>query len=248
MSLRQRSYIQYSFSLIHLLITIVFFIGWNNVMINGSYQNVIIKVITIFYFFGGGVLLLLLWFGLIIYTELRNECEKSISPSIFVKKYIFPFVCLVNIIITYIYMKYHDTENLVPSTMVHFLIFSVVLFLFVILNHITISKNINSRKYVIVFTIMGIILVLWAISMFSYAYLWDYTNEEERIFYFLTNRDIYKLIITLGVIFIFAGMIMFFNLKERLKYISLYMGLTMLIINIYIFLFMMSFLNYFIDM
>lgn len=248
MGLKRRNITQLSALVVYILITLLFFVGWNKVIYEEANPGTVILIITVGYFFGGALLFPLAWFGIILFKQLKLKTDMPVKEaftiSVFLNKYLFFLANFLNIIITYIFMRKFDAGNLyIPFIFLYYLIFTGVIFVFAVLTHFAISKKLDVKKNIIAFAIMGFIAVLWGLNMFSYTDIWDPANGDTTFLYMLSNKQVYKFIIYLGIIHIFSGLIIVFNIKDRLKLLTLYLNLTILIINIYNFLFMVSFFN-----
>ncbi|MCK9536064.1 MAG: hypothetical protein M0R05_00520 [Bacilli bacterium] len=249
MPVKKKNLIQTIIFVFYLLLTLLFFIGWNQIMYLDTRPNIIISVCTAIYFAGGALVIPIAWFSFVLYQQLKMKPEKAESDISFVQaitnKYLFSSACFLNFLISMIFIKSFDkTTDYISSTYLLFFIFLAIMFLIVFMVHFTENKKQKIKPLVILFTIMCCFSVLWYMNILLSVKFRENIFFEERFFYFFTYQQIYYLIIFLGIGYFFSCLLLYFNITNRLKFVTLLLNITMFVLTFYNILYIISFFNY----
>jgi len=232
---------------IYLLLTILFFIGWNQIMYKNTHPNLIISIATAIYFAGGSLIIPVSWFAFLFYRQYKHKSSKpqQIDYKHCLNDSFFAVACFLNLIISAIFMNLSDAKtDFIPIYYIHFLFFVLLLFVIVFMIYYAAAKKVKTKSLIVFLTVLCCLSVIWFMDMLISVDFEEARSFNERFLYFLTYRHTYNFIIVFGILFLFSCLILYFNISNRLKYTVMLLNNTMLVIIIYNFIYMISLFNY----
>jgi len=230
----------------YIVVTILFYVGWNQMMYQGKQPLVVVSIATAIYFSGGAFVVPIGWFIFSTLQELKTkeqDSEISIKDS-FIFRYVFPFAVFLNLLITYIFLNNFSKQfDLAMGTYIYMLIFLGLIFvILMITSYIKIIRD-NSKHLVMALVFMSLIVVSWFLIILFSADFEEAAILGCPLIFSFSYKQIYYFLLFIGLLYLFFVIVLYFNISDKIKFLSLFFSLTMLIISIYSVFYMITFFD-----
>lgn len=231
---------------IYLSMTMIFLVGWNQIMYSEENANALVSIVTGIYFGGGGLVIPVAWFAFVFYRGLKEKTAPEAPTYLAVaNRYLFPAVCYLVMIATTVYVgRFPESVDYLNPTYLYFCTLTGALFIIVAVIEVIAKKTREIKPLLLLFILASGGAVFWNLDLLISVEFREAMIYETRFLYFLTFRQIYYFIIILGISYFFAVLLLYFNITDRLRLVNLLLNITMFVIVIYNLLNMISFFNY----